>query len=182
MDVRQEKQKNASGRMMKKRIIVLALALAALVTPAQMAAGGHDKTFGVKGGYISRNESMSAGLYFQYGFTQSFRLAAQTDVAFRHANRDAWLIDVNAQFPLVKASRFEFYPLVGANYSAWSIHHSDPDSGDDVTTRKGRFGLNAGVGAGVRVTPTLKLTLEGVYTAVKQNNAARVSLGIGYCF
>lgn len=167
---------------MKIKAVLITFIISLLLTVPEAFAGSHDKTFGVAAGYVSRNKSASAGIYFQYGFSQKFRLAAQTAVDFRRDNRDAWFIDFNAQFPILRTSRFEFYPLVGLNYSAWSLHTVNIDSGKDVTNRRGNIGLNAGLGAGLRITSTMKLSLEGMYTGVKQNNAARISLGIGYCF
>lgn len=171
-----------------RNLILAALTgLAVLTGGTPVNAAGHEKTFGVQAGYISRNQSAEAGLFFQYSVSRHFRPAMDATIAFRKQNRDALLVDLNAQMPFVTGDRFEVYPLAGINFSAWSLHlpaeaKADGDGNSESTNRTSRFGLNAGVGAGLRVTNTLKLKLEAIYTANKSNNAARVSIGIGYTF
>lgn len=172
---------------MKFRKIATALLLTAVlaaIMPQQAVARGHEKVFGVKTGWISRNESALAGLYFQYRFTDHFRLAPEVDIAFRNKDRNALLINVDAHFPVNAGSRVEFYPLVGCNFSAWSLHTTvvQDEHSNDVTNRTSRFGLTAGAGLGVKVTPTLRLNFEARGTFVKSNNAALVTAGIGYVF
>lgn len=168
-------------------IIVVLTCIAVLDGTTTAKAASHDKTFGVQTGYISRNQSAEAGLFFQYSVSRHFRPAMDATIAFRKQNRDAFLVDLNAQVPFITGARFEVYPFAGINFSAWSLHMpaeavTDTDGNNENTNRTSRFGLNAGIGAGLRVTNTLKLKLEAMYTANKSNNAARVSLGIGYTF
>lgn len=152
-----------------------------LLLPQTATAGGHEKVFGVEIGYVSRNNSASGGLFFQYGIIPHLRLEADADIAFRHQNRDALMIDLNAHVPFSVARGVELYPLAGVNYSAWALHLNDT-GGKDVTTRKGGLGLNVGGGLGLRVTRSLKLKVEASFTAVEKNNGARISAGIGYSF
>lgn len=144
------------------------------------------KSVGLRGGYVTRNESAAAGLYFQYSFSDWFRLSPNIDYVFRNNNQDAFSFNFNAQFPLSVAhsEKCYIYPLAGLSYVAWSRHHDDPDldNNDDVTTRDSRFGLNAGAGVEYFVTPTLKLGLEGRFQLVKHHNSGYFTLGIGYVF
>ena len=149
---------------------------------SQANAAEHEKSFGVQGGWNSRNESAVAGLTFSYRFTNHFRLGADAEVGFRNKDRDAFLIDVDAQFPFATSSRIELYPLAGVNFSAWSRHLEPTDENDDVTTRTSNFGLNLGGGMGFRATSTLKLSLDARYSLVKSNSGVRVTVGIAYMF
>ncbi len=163
------------------------LIIICILTSAPAFAGGHEKVLGIQTGYISRNRSAEAGLFFQYSFSRVVRASLDVSMAIRSHERDALLVDLNAQFPLLQAGRWEFYPLVGINYSTWALHEivfNDESgvNGIDVSDRHGRFGINAGIGTGLRVTPSLKLKAEALYTGVKSNNAARVMVGIGYSF
>ena len=159
-------------------------AVVAVAIPA--SAAGHEKDFGVTAGYVSRNSSALAGIMFQYRFTKVFRLAADAQMAFRNKDRDALLIDVNAHFPFSCGSRTEVYPIAGANMSAWSRHEVEvaDDEADNSThtSRSTAFGLNAGLGGSLRVTSSLKLSLEATFTAVKRNSGARVAAIISYSF
>lgn len=165
------------------RAAAIIVAAIALLMPQAMKAADHEKIFGIQAGWISRNKSAEAGLTFQYGFTQHFRLAAAVDVALKKENRDAMLIDVNGHFPFRTSSRVELYPLAGVNFSAWSEHiEADDPTFDDVTNRTSRFGLNAGGGVGFYVSKTLKLSFEAKYTLVKGYSCGRLTAGIAYVF
>lgn len=164
----------------KAAIVALTVLIA---TPA--SAAEHPKDLGITLGYVSRNNSAFAGLVFQYRFSQAFRLSADAEVVFRNENRNAFLIDINAHFPFDLGRKWEAYPLVGFNSSSWSRHNINADSQGDGSTidkRSTNFGLNAGGGVALRVSSTLKLSLEATFTAVKQNNTARVAALMTYTF
>ncbi len=170
--------------------IVLTAALSAiffLSSPDATAAERGEKTFGVRTGYVSRNKSADAGLFFQYTFSEHFRLQPAADIVFRHEDRDAFMIDLNAQVPFaMSTANFSLYPFAGLNYSSWNYHYPAEIGGDrfsdDVTSRKNRFGVNIGAGFDLKLSETLKINLEAGYTLVKSNNALRILVGIGYVF
>lgn len=165
------------------------VALAALVAPSLTA---RENSMGVRAGFNTRNSSPVAGLWFQHEFAPHFRLAPNVDYIFRRNNTDALSINCNAQFPFRfgQSGLFAVYPLGGLNYTSWNYHHDDdPDTSDstydgkgDVTSRKNRFGINAGAGIEYRATPTLKLALEAKGTFVKSYSSATVAVSIGYIF
>jgi len=168
-----------------KSVAIAIFALLCLSMPGQAFA--RDNTFGVKTGYVSRNKSALAGIYFQYGFSEHFRLAPSAECVFRRDNRDAFIIDLDAQFPFSVSStsgKSALYPIAGVTYASWNRHLTKEESkrDDDVSTRTGRFGLNLGAGFELKVSPTLKLSLEAKYGLVKANSAFQLSLGIGYVF
>lgn len=172
---------------MKHKLLFATLltALCTMSAPPAVYAAGHEKVLGIQGGFISRNTGAEGGFFFQYGFSHIVRAELDASIAFRNKDRDAMLLDLNAQFPFHISHRCELYPLAGLNYSSWSHHARIPASesaGDDVTTRHGYFGLNAGAGFGCAVTPTFKFKAEAMFTAVKSNSAARIMVGIGYSF
>lgn len=147
---------------------------------------------GLRVGYNSRNSSPVAGLWFQHEFAPHFRLAPNVDYIFKRDNTDALSINCNGQFPFRfgQSGAFVFYPLAGLNYTSWNYHHDDDpavsdssaDGDGDVTSRKNRFGLNAGAGLEYRVSPTLKFALEAKGTLVKSYSSATITLSIGYVF
>ena len=152
-----------------------------------------EKTFGIHGGYISRNSSAEIGLFFQYSFTEYFRLQPAAYLSFRHRDRDAFLFDLNAQFPIpvLTKTHFSLYPFAGLNFSSWNRHYDVPpvdgkptwdEFNPEYSTRTNRFGVNVGAGFDLKVSSTLKLNLEGGYTFIKANSGLRVLLGIGYIF
>lgn len=150
---------------------------------AQIVKG--EKSLGPKIGYISKNKSATAGLYFQYAFSDHFRLSPEAGYIFRHNDLDAFVVDINGHVPFnFTGEKVAFYPLAGLNYSSWSryYHHNEMMETDDVSTRTSRFGLNVGAGFDMRCTETLKLTLEAKYTLMKTYSTAAITVGIGYVF
>lgn len=161
------------------------IAAAALLLMAAPASAG-EKAFGIRAGFNTRNSAPMAGLWFQYSFNSHFRLAPNVDYHFRHNHTDALAINCNAQFPFaLGSSRLSAYPLFGLNYTSWNYHRPDAqasDDNDDVTTRLNRFGTNLGAGLELRVTPTMKITLEAKTTLIKSYSSGTFSVGLGYCF
>ncbi|MDE6346061.1 MAG: porin family protein [Muribaculaceae bacterium] len=174
---------------MKFTRIVSFVAFASLAIPSVSA---RENSMGIRVGFNTRNSSPAAGLWFQHEFAPHFRLAPNIDYIFRRNDTDALSINCNGQFPIHfgGSGAFVFYPLAGLNYTSWNYHHNDdPDISDsssdgngDVTSRKNRFGFNAGAGLEYRVSPTLKLALEAKGTLVKSYSSATVTLSIGYVF
>lgn len=72
------------------------------------------------------------------------------------------------------------YPFAGPTYVSWGLHNRNENK--DVTTHANRFGMNAGGGVEFRATSSLKLSLEGRYTFVKDYCGAQVNLGIMFVF
>lgn len=172
---------------MKHKILQVLIAIICLSASLPTFAEENKTVVGVQTGYISRNSSVEAGLFLQYSFSRVFRASLDASMALRNNDRDAFIADLNAQFPLLHSGRWEFYPLVGVSYTSWALHQTrytddSRTTADDVTDRQNRLGINAGIGAGLQVTSSLKLKAEALYTGVKSNNTARVLVGIGYSF
>jgi len=164
-------------------VAVLLTALVSLVSPqgAEARFGRGEKALGPKIGYVSRNNSVLAGLSFQYTFSRHFRLSPEAAIVFRSKNLDALQIDVNAHFPFPMASdRLALYPVAGVTFCSWGRH--DVSYGDDVTNHHNRFGLNMGVGLEFRFSSAIRLSLEAKYQLMKTYPEAVVNVGIGYVF
>lgn len=165
-------------------------AAVAVMTMTSMASGAGEngeKTVGVTAGYNTRNESAVAGLYFRYNINRLLRIAPDVTYIFRHNQVDGLALNVNLHMPLqVTGDKLGFYPLVGLNYTSWSMHPKTADpaivEGDDVTTRKTKLGINIGGGFDIYATSTLRLFIEGKYTGVRHYSTGAVTAGIGYCF
>lgn len=167
----------------KSVVIAVLISVFAVTATAQVKQG--EKSFGPKIGYASKNESATAGLFFQYAVTSHFRLSPEIGYIFRHNDLDAFTIDLNGQFPFgFTGERVAFYPLAGLNYSSWNSHFltDDIDKIDDVSTRVTRLGLNAGAGFELRCNESMKLTLEAKYCLTKHYNSAMISAGISFIF
>ncbi len=180
-----------------KRLITRLLAVVAIIIACSLPANAQiskgEKSLGPKLGYVSRNKSAIAGLVFQYAFTEHFRIAPELAYIFRHNNYDASTVDLNLHFPFnFTGEKVAFYPLAGLNYSSWSHHFRknglessdifDGFESKDVTSRKGRFGLNVGAGFDMRCSETLKLSLEAKYIIIKGYTTAVICAGISYIF
>ncbi len=161
---------------------------------AQVTKG--QKSLGVKGGYVTRNNAPSAGLQFEYTFSKRFILAPSVDYVFRHEGCDGLLfnIDYHGPWNLTTDGRWYVYHVIGVNYASWNRHlpkgmenmsragEMDSDTDDDVTMRKNRFGLDVGAGLAWYAKPTLKVSLEGKFNWVKNYNTGIFTLGISYVF
>lgn len=172
---------NTASRLIK----ILTLALVALIALPAFAQTQHgEKSFGIKGGYISRNESGFAGIEFQYSFSSHVRIAPQVGIVFRHKDLDALTIDLDMHFPLSLGSdKAAFYPLLGLAFNSWTRHGvGGIENNDDVSTHTNCYGLNAGLGFDFRLTDTFKLGIEGRYTLVKHYPNTQVAISLAYVF
>lgn len=172
-------------RMPKFKFVTAAL-LAALTMCAMPChgAGKGEKSVGLRGGYTTSNESAIAGLYFQYSFSDRFRIAPDIDYSFRNNGTDAISLNLNAHVPFsLAAGRAAFYPLAGLNYTSWNIHKRlEIEDNDDAKSRIDRLGFNIGAGFEYYVKPTLKLGFEGKYRWTKDYDSGVFNLSIGYVF
>lgn len=164
------------------RVLALIVAAFAMMWPQHAAAQKGDACFGVQTGYISTNNSAHAGLFFQYGFSNHFRLSPEVGYVFRHQRLDAFTVDLNSHYPLMlnKTANAQLYPLVGINFSSWTRHQ--PSNSDDVTSRKMKWGVNLGAGFQFRASSSLNLKIEAKYLLISRYSSLVVTAGIGYCF
>lgn len=165
------------------RLPLLFLLLAMLLAPCGTIRA--EKAFGPSVGWESRNNSISVGLNFQYGFSSKFRVNPQVGMVFRHNDKDAFFINLNTHFPMeFRNGKGAFYPLVGLNFSSWNLHGRmiDDASAEDVTTHRSRLGLNVGAGTELYCSPTMKVFYEARYTLIKTYPGANISVGIAYRF
>lgn len=163
-----------------QRIVAAAVLAAATLLPATASAGGRgQKTFGIYGGYNTRNESALAGVRFTYRFSEHLRLAPSIDYTFRNNGTDAYnlSIDCHMPFSITPTQRANVYPIAGIGYSEWS--HTNPM---DDRERTGRLGMNIGGGVECFVTPTLRLAAEGAWRWRKDFPAGAITLSIAYVF
>ncbi len=168
-------------KLLRLALILITLYAAALPAAARTTRG--ETSFGPKVGYVSRNNSATAGLVFQYSLSSVVRIAPELGVIFRHENLDGLAADINVHFPFGFAGgKASVYPLVGANFTSWGRHGIDPETHDDVTSHSNQFGINMGAGLELRCTHSLKLSLEGRYTLMRHYPTAFVTAGIAFVF
>lgn len=160
----------------------IVLLLAATLTAGTFTAEA-ESTFGIKAGYITRNNSSLAGLVFTQTLGSHIRLAPQIGVVLRNSDRDALIVDADVHFPFSFAPKLKAYPLVGLAFNSWSRHETDyTDRGKDVNHHTNSLGLNAGGGIDFYCSQTLKLGLECRYTLIKHNPNGQFSVSIAYVF
>ncbi len=171
---------------MKRNRLIALIALALwLAMPFAANAQRGEKVFGVQTGYTSTNNSAIAGMFFQYSFSDHFRVSPEMGFVIRHEDLDAFTADINLHFPLSLNHSGDFttqiYPIVGADLSSWTHHHII-NNDDDVSTRATKFGLNLGGGFQFLPSSTLKLKIEAKYTLMQTYSTFVASVGIGYVF
>lgn len=167
--------------------ILLLSAFATQEMSAQLTKG--QKSFGVKTGYITLNNTATAGIELQYAFNRHFVLAPSIDYVFHNEGLDGLLfnLDYHGPWQIDKKGRWYLYHIFGINYASWSTHSKAEPSAegandDDVTTRFNRIGLNFGAGIDMYVSPSLKLSLQGKFNWIKDHNTGIFNLGISYVF
>ncbi len=163
---------------------LLTVMMLSAAAPAQAQVKG-ETMFGVKTGYVTRNESALAGLTFGYSFSRHFRVMPEIGIIFRHENLDGLDIACNAQFPVSFAQgKAVFYPLTGINFTSWGLHNeaTGHSEDDDVTTHRNCMGLNFGAGIEYRCTSSMALHLDARYTLMRHYPTAFVTAGLAYLF
>jgi len=169
-----------------RRFVLAAMAATSLFASSDLSAEVKrgQKTFGVSAGYVTLNKSGSAGLNFSYAFSRYFVLAPSVEYVFRNQNLDGMLfnIDYHGPWQLAASDKWFIYHIIGVNYGSWSSHTIDPESNDDVTTRKSYPGLNFGAGVAYNVKPSLRLTVQGKFNWLKHHNTGLFNIGISYVF
>lgn len=142
-----------------------------------------EKMVGVNVGYASENASAVAGLSFRYAVSKWVRIVPEVGCVFRHHDKDAFLVNLNAQVPFSFGTKtVDLYPLAGFAYNSWSRHHLMDTNGNDVTHRDNRFGANFGAGFDFRCTRTLNVGIEAKYTFVKTYTSLYLTASISYVF
>lgn len=156
------------------------LLLLIMTLPVVSQAYGFEKDFGVRLGYVTRNKSASAGLFFEYSFTNHFEIAPSATILFRNNNLDGVALDLDVHFPLWSGV-IKPYPIVGIGYSSWG-QHIDSSVSKDVTSHYNRFGLNAGGGVSMHLGTSIKVNIEAKYRWMKKYPTGLISVGVGYIF
>lgn len=161
--------------------IICILILAAIIMPQAGRAANHEKLFGLSGGYVTRNESAIASVWFTYGLNNYLRLSPNATYVFKHNGVDAFVINADCHFTFRPAKKVVLYPLAGVGYWSWNTTTHIEDS-DDVSSRVQRFALNVGAGAQWMATSTLLVGFEAKYALMKHSPSALFSVSIGYRF
>lgn len=171
-----------------KYIIIAVATLVVSILPVRAASPYRgEKTMGLYGGYVSRNESASAGIFFQYRFARSFRIAPSAGYEFRHNGQDAVTIDLDFHTPFAIGGNdaVNIYPLAGVGYSKISVSGGDDlkrESRNSARQRSDRLGINLGGGVEYFASPTLRLAFEAKWRGRTDYSTGLFSLSIGYRF
>lgn len=168
---------------MKQITIIISILLLTLCAPAATSAQTvpGQKTLGLRTGYVSKNQSATAGVEFNYTLTTHARLGLNADYLIRHHNHDGLTLALNYSCPLrlTPAHPLYAYPIAGLCYSTWTHH---PTHTDDVSTRRSRAGIDLGAGIEIHPTPTMRIALEARYDFPRHQDTALITAGISYIF
>lgn len=154
-------------------LLSIMIAGGALIAPMNVNAASHEKTVGIGGGFATYNHAGFGKLYFQYSFIPLVRIAPEIDYVFRHDNTTGFSVSVDCQFPFKIIPGFKFYPLAGITYNSWS-----PQDLPHIN----QGGVDIGGGFDLYITHSLKFSLQGKYSLMKECSGAFFDLGIGYVF
>lgn len=163
--------------------LMAAIALIATLSSSHAASAQMSKdqlSYGGKLGYVSENTSASIAAFCQYSFSEHLRIAPEIGYVFRHNDKEALTVDINAHMPLTFSDdAFSLYPLAGLNFSSWRCHYLGEDLAKHGHSYN-RLGLNLGAGFDLRLNDRLKLVVEAKYTFTKRFSTAAISAGVSY--
>lgn len=154
------------------RILVIICGMSFLF-PQAASASDHEKTLGLGGGFATHNHAGFGKLFFQYSFVPLVRISPEIGYVFRHDNTTGFEASLDCHFPFRVAKGFKFYPLAGFTFNAWSTEEENHQM---------RGGFDIGGGFDIYLTKSLKLSLQGKYSAMKETGGGFFDLGIGYVF
>lgn len=156
----------------KRNIIAILLAVAAAFQFGANAQRG-EKMIGIGGGYAGYNNGGYAKLFFQYGFSNHFRLAPEVGAIFSNGGKSGIEVSLDAHFPFRISPGFKFYPLAGLTMNHWRL------PSDSKLTKAG---ADAGVGLDFYMTSSLKINFQAKYSIMKKTDGWFIDLGVGYVF
>ncbi|MDE7403343.1 MAG: hypothetical protein K2M87_08030 [Muribaculaceae bacterium] len=154
-------------------ILLTAIVVISGVLPTVASAADHEKFLGIRGGYVSYNNSAYIALNFTYSFADHFRIAPEVGYAFSHNGNSAIMMSGDMEFPFRVYRGIAVYPLAGVTYNNWSR---------EGRSRLSRIGGNVGVGTDFYMTEYLKLDLQVKYSIMKNCSGVFAGIGIGYIF
>lgn len=163
--------------MKKTRALILCAIAGAVLTASAPAAASSlykgEMTLGVSGGYASYNNSGFTSIVFQYTFVPHVRIVPEVGIVFRHNDKSALTVTCDMQFPFRLGKAFNVYPLAGLTFNSWNHRYSK---------NLNRVGGDVGLGFELYITGSLKLSLQGKYSFMKDTSGAFAGLGLGYVF
>lgn len=171
--------------MQQLRNIVFRAAIALILTASATAVGNaqvvkDEFAVGGKLGFVSQNKSASLGAFFQYAFSEHFRIAPEIGYIFRNHDKQALTVDFNAHVPFnFTGENVAFYPLAGLNFSSWKRHWYSDEFGKYAHSYN-RLGLNLGAGFELRCSSRVKMLIEAKYCIMKRFSSAQIGAGISY--
>lgn len=167
----------------RRTLLLLAVIIASISGALHADAQTGLTTIGVQGGYISRNESGYAGVYLRHQFSRIIALKPQVDFAIRNREKDAFILVLDAQLLVpLPSERWSVYGIVGAGFSSWNDPKTYANGKVVDRERHGALCADFGAGAGLNVTPSLRLALEAKANLASARSSALVGLSIGYNF
>ena len=166
--------------MKKILTLVCSLMLGMGLTQAQVSQG--QTAVGANLLYGSWNESLGAGIRFQYGIIDRLRAEVGVNHYFGRKHRSCWDVNLNAHYLLnVSNERFYFYPLAGINYTMTN----DKRPTQDHPKGKGEsnhIGINVGAGLEFEINEHFGANLEYRHTIIRKVDQGVVGLGVNYKF
>lgn len=158
---------------LKSTVLAIATIAISLLCSLEATAHAGEKTLGVAGGFASFNKAGQANVYFQYSFTPHIRLAPEIGYVFRNKGKSAFECSVDLHFPFRVARGIKLYPLTGLTVNNWDIKYNE---------RFSRCGVDLGGGMDLYLTSSLKFSVQGKYSFMRNTKGCFLQLGLGYVF
>lgn len=171
---------------MKKLILALCMAAMAVCASAQQGSMAVGVNLGVVP-FIEGDGSptnFEIGAKYQYGLTESVRLEADLDYAFKSDYIDVFTLSANVHYLVPIVDKVKLYPLAGLGYGRVGFSTGfDFEGGKfDLSTHSSRFLFNIGLGAQYDLTDNLVANFEFKYQYMKDFNRLPIMLGLAYKF
>ncbi|MDR1103613.1 MAG: porin family protein [Tannerella sp.] len=156
---------------MKKLLVISIVALCTVNGYAQRGRA----SVGTRLGYAAEWETVTLGVDYRYRFLPEFRLAPSLTHMVRNRNMSAWYMDMDCHYIVTVTDMFSFYPIGGMNLSLWRQYLYG-------MTNTARLGLNVGLGAELRLTREISVSLDMKYNITGRYDQALAAVRVAYHF
>lgn len=126
--------------------------------------------------YGTEVKSLGVGVKYQYNLTDPIRFEPSLNYFFESDGLSMFDLNANVHYLCPVATNVKVYPLIGLTYTNWHL------SVDDISSSKGKFGVNLGAGAEFVLDKNWSANLELKYQLVNTFDQGVFNLGLAYHF
>lgn len=163
-----------------KKIMIMALMLIGF----GISASAQNFGLGVNLGYGSEIEKPSFGIKALYDINESFTLTPSFNYYLKEEvdgfDINFWDINLDLHWNCYDADMYQLYPLAGVTYLKGKV--SAEESGFEISSSDGKFGVNLGFGGQLYLTENWLVSAEVKYQIIDNVNQFVPSLSLMYKF